>query len=267
MKRLPDPLKVPIAETIGFFTGRWRSTPSFFLIGAHKSGTTSLYDYLSASPGVHPARRKELNYYSWTYHRSKFWYRALFPLALGNHEFITGEATPNYLFHPNTPARLAADFPDARIIISLREPAARAYSHYRHTKRMGHEPLDFDDALRAEPDRLCDPDWDALGAAIYRYSYRTRGFYAEQIRRWLEYFDREQMFIFPAESLFADPRSTCDEITNWLGVEPVQIDRFEARNTGGTEASPTPSAVADLREHFRPANEELFELLGSRFDW
>jgi lipopolysaccharide transport system ATP-binding protein len=268
LSHLPIPAKVHILTTVGRVSGRWRSKPSFFIIGAQKSGTTSLSHYLSASPGIRPARNKELHYYSrWYHQRSHHWHRAHFPLSLLRTGFITGEATPNYLFHPDAPARVATDFPDARLIVSLREPAARAFSHYRMMRRHGHELLSFAEALQAEAARLHDPDWG--DAQVYRYSYQSRGLYALQLRRWLEYFDRDQMFIFQAERLFDQPDRVCAEITNWLGVEPVHLDGFEPHHVGDskTQSDTDRAALAGLRKAYQSPNEDLFELIGMRFAW
>jgi hypothetical protein len=266
--RLPDPIKVSILTSVGRVTGRWRSEPSFFIIGAQKSGTTSLYHYLAVSPGIRPTRNKELHYFSrWYGKRSRHWHRAHFPLLRSHTAFITGEVTPNYLFHPDAPARVAKEYPDARLIVSLREPADRAYSQYRMMRRNGREPLSFAEALQAEAGRLHDPDWG--DAQVYRYSYQSRGLYAPQLRRWLEYFERDQIFIFQAERLFDQPDRVCAEITNWLGVEPVRLDEFEPHHVGDskTQSDTDRAALAGLRKAYQSPNEDLFELIGMRFAW
>src|SRR5262245_13817921 len=109
-----------------------RLEPSFFMIGAARCGTTTFYNLLTWHPDVAPAARKESAYFDIRFHaHDDAWYRSLFPLALPRPfgAAATGEATPSYLLDPRAPARLASRYPHARLIVLLRDPAVRAYSH------------------------------------------------------------------------------------------------------------------------------------------
>lgn len=99
--------------------------PDFLIIGATKSGTTSLFHYCCQHPRIAPPRKKELHYYD--RHRFGDWspgdYRACFPDRPA--DCLSGEATPNYLFHAHIPELVAEDFPDVKLIAILRDPGGR----------------------------------------------------------------------------------------------------------------------------------------------
>ena len=118
-------------------TAPFRALPDFLIVGAQKGGTSSLYAYLAQHPSVLPSFRKEVKFFDCNYFCGHTWYRAHFPLRykLSRGNRITGEGTPNYLFHPTALQRLALTLIDVKIIILLRNPADRAYSHYQHQKR------------------------------------------------------------------------------------------------------------------------------------
>ncbi|MGI9254548.1 MAG: sulfotransferase domain-containing protein, partial [Thermomicrobiales bacterium] len=174
--------------------------PDFIVIGAQRSGSTSLYRYLSAHPLIEAARIKELHYFSLHHQRPLAWYRSQFPLNLPPGH-ITGEATPYYLFHPHAARRIAETAPRAKLIAVLRNPIDRAHSHYHHELARGVEWLSFEDAIRAEPERiagererlLADPTY--ASAPYQSASYLSRGRYAEQLREWLDIFPRDQLLI------------------------------------------------------------------------
>jgi hypothetical protein len=238
-------------------TASRRALPDFLIIGTQKGGTTSLYHYLSQHPDVLEAYRKEVHFFdSFRYHRGPREYRAMFPLqrsldrrASRDRPGITGEATPSYLWYPTAPARVARLVPDAKLIVLLRDPTSRAYSQYRQNVRWNVEPLSFDEALDAEAERLCAPleqvmkgiDGDR-GTPLYRYSYASRGHYAEQLDRWHEHFPKEQFLILRSVDFQRDPEAGYRRVCRFLGLPEVLPDRFEARNVQGS-APPIPDAT------------------------
>lgn len=243
---------------------RGRVRPDFLIIGAQRSGTTSVFRYLSEHPQIRPSSWKEVHYFDKHWERGADWYRSWFPpeeeLAGG---LLTGEATPYLLFHPVSAERVRATLPDVRLIALLREPVARACSHYRHECRLGYESLSLPAAFAAEAERLASgEDWDER-----HYSYVSRGEYAGQLRRWFDLYPREQFFIVPSERLFADAAKVTNELAAWMGLEPFDLPEWPAHY--GTEPGEQlePSLAAELAAHFRPFNEELYELLGEDFGW
>lgn len=254
--------------------------PEFLIIGAQRSGTTSLYRYLTSHPRVLPAAVKEIHYFDLAFERSLWWYGTFFPSRLcravrsagGMSTPIAGECTPYYLFHPHVPARVRRALPTVRLVAILRDPAERAYSHYRHEVEAGREWLSFGAALEAETTRTAEETvrLDATPSyrseAHQRFSYVARGRYAEQIARWLEWFPREQLLVVSAEQLYSDPQTALEPVYRHLGLEPGPS--FDARihnrsrGEGGEEAS-----MERLRDYFRPYNRRLYDLVGTDFGW
>jgi hypothetical protein len=186
---------------------------------------------------------------------------------------VTGEASPYYLFHPLAAARAARILPDARLVVLLRDPVERAWSHYRHEVRAGREPLGFADALAAEPVRLAGAEaalraglTNAATLAHRTSSYIARGRYAHQLRRWLEHYPREQLLVVQAEALFEEPVREFGRVVEHLGVAQMAEPRFDVFNAG----RPTP-IERDVRAHladvFREPNADLEDLLGTRLTW
>ncbi|MEM9227886.1 MAG: sulfotransferase domain-containing protein, partial [Verrucomicrobiota bacterium] len=159
------------------------------IIGAQKSGTTSLYDYLIEHPQLLPASNKEVHFFDGgltpeldAFTAGEAWYRAHFPLVssvqAGQHSL---EATPLYLFNPLVAARMHELIPEVKLIAILRNPTERAISHFFHEKRYGREPLSIAEAMAAEEERL-KPAWeneDFKDEAFIHLSYKSRGHYAE----------------------------------------------------------------------------------------
>src|SRR5690606_23224629 len=190
--------------------------PDALVIGAQRCGTTSLYHGLAQHPGVARAKKKEVHYFDLNYHRGLTWYQKQFERRRAKLNF---EASPYYIFHPKAPERVAAALPDAKIIVILRDPVARAYSHYWHERRLGHETLSFADAIEAEAERLAGESRKLLEDDGYysfnhqHFSYVARGCYARQLMRWLQYFPRTRFLFVESESFFEDPRREMARIT------------------------------------------------------
>ena len=130
--------------------------PDFFIIGAKKCGTTFLYHLLGQHPHVEAAKKKEIHYFDHHFSKGNDWYRSHFPPPTWKEgrRSITGESSPYYLFHPHAARRMAGVVPRARLIVLLRNPVDRAYSHYHQEAGRGHEPLTFEEAIEAEEARL-----------------------------------------------------------------------------------------------------------------
>ena len=266
-------------------TAFMRMLPDYLIVGAAKSGTTSLYRYLVRHPRIRRARRKEIRFFYREYAQGENWYRAHFPLVLRKHwtalrygEFATGEADPSYLLYPHAASRAHALLPHAKLIAILRDPVDRAYSQYRHKVRKGFESLSFEEAIEQEPERIRG-EWERMladasyaGTALYEFGYLQRGLYAEQLERWLVHYPRERVHVVGAEELFADPARVVRAVTDFLGLAPRDphefVDQFERHNADVEGAAPIePATRARLSEHFAPANHRLYALLGRDFGW
>ncbi len=250
-------------------TANLRRWPDFILIGAMKSGTSSLYGSLAGLADMHPPTTKEVHYFSRFYDRGPRWYRSNFPRrSLGG---LTGEATPYYLFHPLAPERVQGLLPAVKLVVVLRDPVQRAFSHYRHMVRTGTEKLTFEEALDAEPDRLskgwqavsqgCDPD-----AGFMRYSYTARGHYADQLERWYQHFERDQLLVVRSDALFASPGPTLETVMAFVGLDPDHAPTDLERSNVGQPGTIAPETLARLESTFAEPNNRLRELTGISFD-
>ncbi len=255
-------------------TSVWRDLPDFLVIGAQRSGSSSLFRYLHLHPQIRWARMKEVHYFDRHYARGERWYRAQFPISLGARAWLAGDASPYYMVHPQVPARAATMLPNARLIAILRNPVDRAYSHYQHVVRRGHTDLSFEDALEFEQ-QVAGEEMKRLAAdPTYRsqlhewHSYVARGQYAEHLERWLKHFPRDRLHVVVSEHMFADPNVVLPEVARFLGLPPHSVENPEELVVRGTYASPmNDSTRAQLVEHFRPHNRRLEQLLGREVGW
>lgn len=248
---------------------RWRSLPRFLIIGAQRSGTTSLHRYLAEHPDLAAPIRKEIHYFTTRYPAGPGWYRAHFPLDLGGRS--TFESTPYYLFHPLAATRASMALPDARLIAVLRNPVDRAYSQYQLNVSLGRETLSFEAALIAEPERMAKAFETATGDPAPGhgwYSYAARGDYAAQLDRWLSYYPRENLFLDTAERLFATPARVLSEIEAFLGIREWQPESFDnwSRTAANREAMSS-EAREMLEGSLRPSYDAVAELLGRDPGW
>lgn len=263
MSRLPGP-----RTALRQITAAARPLPDFVVLGAQKAGTSSLFRYLAAHPSVVPALRKEVHYFDLHHGRGERWYRAHFPPLLSKGDRLVGEGTPYYLFHPRVPERLRALLPEAKLLVLLRDPVDRAFSHWQWERRHGRETLDFDDALAAEDARLApelarwEAEPDAYAPVHHRWAYKARGRYAEQLERWLAVFPREQLYVERSERFFADTETVFREVVDFLGLPPWTPRRFRRFNTGGYDDRMSPETRAALRAHFAADQARLRELVG-----
>ncbi len=248
--------------------------PDFLIIGAQKSGTTSLYEYLCQHPSILPASKKEIHYFDKNYYKGRLWYRWHFPEKKTGGQ-LTGEASPSYLFYPGAARRIYKALPRARLLVLLRNPVDRAISAYFHQRQKGVETLSLEEALKREESRLAryrgrlGYGWLSARSNknLRRFSYRTRGLYAQQLREYLRYFPREQVWIEQGELFFARPKQMVKSSLRFLGLEasylPSDVYPRNVHHYGQIAASTRQM----LEDFYRPHNEELYGLLGRRFDW
>jgi hypothetical protein len=253
--------------------------PGFVVIGAQRCGTTSLFAMLSRHPAIGTPFRKEIHFFDREeYGRGERFYRSFFPSAqrmARRGELLTGEATPDYVFHPLGATRVSAMLPDARFVVLLRDPVVRAWSHWSLHATRGREPLPFEDAIAAETERvagereriLADP---AHPATTYlRYSYLERGDYAPQLEEWFARIARERFLVIVSEEFFSDPLATLRDVETFLGLPrwdaPGSVEHRHA--IGGGAAEMAPETRRRLQEHFAPRIRRAEELLGRDLPW
>jgi len=204
--------------------------PNFVIAGAQKAGTSTLAATLRTHPHVFMARPKELHFFDRGWTRGVDWYREQFPAK--KRHLAVGEATPSYLFEATVRERMHEVLPEARIIVSLREPVSRAYSHYWHQRRKGNERTgSFEEALELESDRINEEDIQLR----VRHAYAARGLYLEQLEALAELYGREQIHVLLFEDLLGDRVPTLRRVLAFLGVDEdlaeTMPERWNNRNS------------------------------------
>lgn len=265
-------------------TSARRPLPDFLIIGTKRGGTTSLWRYLIQHPLVprlFPAwNTKTSHYFEDNFARGEAWYRSHFPTRRQRDALErrhggpckVGEAAPLYMFHPLAPHRVADLLPDVRLVVLLRNPVQRAYSHWKERRTEGREPLEFAAALAAEQQRtagererlIADPRY--VSEAFDWYSYRARGRYLEHLTPWLELFDRNRMLFVPSETLYRDPAGTYARVLDFIGLPPLRLPAYEVFNDRPSSGMPD-EVRAELSAYYRPYNAALQHRLGISFDW
>lgn len=261
-----------------------RLLPDFVILGGQRCGTSSMYKYLGRHPQIAPSLRKETEYFTIDYGEGEEWYRAHFPLKARRtiaeyrqKPLLAFEATPDYLFDPRAPQRLSQLLPDAKLIIMLRDPVERAFSHYHHNIRLGLEDLSFRDALAAEEERLA-PDLASMHTNpddrvvnFRRYSYVSRGQYAEQIVRWFAECAKDRFLFLTAEDFFRDPQASLQTLEAFVGAEKWSPPEFLNYSYTGDTVADNPELPPDLRielqKRFIESNGALGNLTGMEVPW
>ncbi len=257
-------------QRFGEATEQHRPFPDFLIIGAQKAGTTALYQYLAQHPHVRPAITKEVHYFDTNFERGERWYRGHFPRrpdrTWHRSGFLTGEATPFYLFHPWVPARVAECVPDVKLIVMLRDPVRRAISHFYHEVSLGFESRPLPRALDEEPSMIAGEEHRLArglpsSPAYQHRSYFSRGLYADQLQRWLSHVPREQLLVLPSERLSNDGGESYRRVLDFLGLPDDGRTTF-GRIHQRSYPEPDPSIVRELHRRYRRHDDRLVELLG-----
>lgn len=203
--------------------------PNFFVVGAPRAGTTSLWHYLRQHPDVlmpSTSDTKEPSHFAdpiptfATRFKDRDRYLKLF--ANSGSKRAIGEASPVYLGSAGCAQRIHDAYPHARIIISLRQPARRAFSFYQYMCQWGLEWLPtFERALDVEDQRMADTDFQRkYGYWSGAFLYFRSSLYASQIKQWVDVFPRDQIHILTFEDLKRHPLETTQRIYKFLDVDP-----------------------------------------------
>lgn len=255
------------------------SLPHFIVIGAQKCGTTYFYDELVKHPDIQPALTKEVRFFdiNENYHKGVEWYRGFFPPErtseeLSNKkEFITGEASPCYFFHPHAAYWIKKVVPQAKLILLLRDPVSRAYSHYQHEVRLGFETLSFEDALQREEKRLMGEkeimqlDEKYFSHRYMHFGYKTWGRYVEYLPVWFDHFPREQILILQSEDFFRDRTGMLRQATQFLDLPDWEPQLNHPKPSRYPKMDQKLKEY--LTEYFEPYNRSLYHFLQTDFGW
>ncbi len=207
------------------------SYPDFLIIGALKSGTTSLYQYLNNHSGIVSSSKKETNFFSWEYGKGIKYYLKHFPLkgALNGRKVF--ESCPHYLADPKSPGRIKKILPNVKIIAILRDPIDRAVSNYNYfanpTSFFGKQnPQGLD--KRTVNEAFLD-DLQGNETRIFRQFCRL-SLYAKQLEPYYKLFGNENILVLDFDELKLDPRATLKRVSDFLDIDNNEFESFEDSN-------------------------------------
>jgi Sulfotransferase domain len=190
---------------------------NFLHLGPSKSGSTWLHEVLILHPEVFLPGAKDLYFFSRYYDRGLGWYSNNFRDARNEHKII-GEVCPDYLWCAEAPERISACLGrDVRLMVTLREPTARAWSAFLYLSKHGQAVGSFRETAKSSLDLL------------------DEGRYGTHLRRYLRYFDRTSLHVALFDDLEADPQAFLDGVTDWLGVsrQVISPEQLDARLPAG----------------------------------
>ena len=261
-------MKTPFKRRGCLFIMKQQKHPNFIIIGAMKAATTSLYTYLKQHPDVFMTTIKEPMFFNNFETTTNFklqgrktkqitTFEEYYSLFEGvKNEKAIGEASPFYIFNEDCPQLIHKHLPDIKIIAVLRQPVARAYSNFLHTRRADREPIsDFEIAFNKEEERKAE-NWSPL------YYYKGKGYYAEQLERYYTLFPEENIKILLFENLVQNPVGTSQEIFEFLNVDNTFVpDTSKKANVSGTPKGIFGWLIMKLRYYYLIPNIQFSNYL------
>lgn len=248
-----------------------RRYPDFLIIGAARSGTSSLHRNLETHPDIIGPKllggnQKEAHFFdkSIKFNRGLPWYLSIWPdfetvgrhLVSSTNPILKFESTPNYLYVKEVPGRIKDTLPnwkELKFIVLLRDPVMRAWSHFYHWREKHKE----------SQEALMNPETEWV----------KKGLYLEQLQNWHYYFKKEQFLILQSELFFRNPIETFRKVFKFLGLTTYFIERavyFDPKKPAQGLKTSYPGIPGNvslwLRRYYKPYNEELFRYLGRAFE-
>ena len=259
-------------------TGPLRVLPDFIIIGTMKSGTTSLNYNIAEHPCVLPAAYDEIGFFDVNFELGFNWYRSLFPTTfqkksiISKHgSFVTGEDTPFYFWREDAAIRIKQFLPKTKLLLLLRNPIDRAYSHYMDNFFRNSKIPSFETVIDKEIKTISkDKDYRLSQTNFERYSgtssYIAKGFYAEQLKIWFKHFPKEQFCIISTEELSKNPIETMNTVFDFLNLPSYQLKNPQKRKH--KKYVPMEKDTRNyLIEFYKPYNKKLYDLIQKTFDW
>jgi hypothetical protein len=239
--------------------------PNLLIVGAAKAGTTSLHALISRHPAAFMSEPKEPRFFAYEGERPEEFggpgagdlinsviktraeYERLF--AGVTDERVVGESSPAYLYSPVAAARIRETIPDAKMVVLLRDPAERAYSHWVDNVGSGWEPVqDFARVLDLAEERRQQNWWR-------KWDYIGHGFYAEQLRRYIERFRKDQLKVLMFDDIRGPNARGLDDLFTFLELDPSLLaqQQLPRANAGGLPRSHALTALMSQRNPVRSA--------------
>jgi len=266
-----------------------RKAPDFIIIGAMKSGTTSLFHYLRNHSGIISSNLKELYFFSTNYSHGIYSYLKHFPYKMNSQSKLVFEASTTYLHDPITAERIKRVLPNVKLIAILRDPIERAISHYNFNSsessafvKENYKSYEKRDIISAFHDDLNGKEKRMI------FKYCNLGLYGKQIERYYNLFKRENLLILDFHELEFYPRILLKKISEFLGIDSIEFDSFNANrkkiatvdsdtfnekkvlniyNTLDYDIKIPKELERELIEFYREDVKKLLTLTSMDFDW
>jgi hypothetical protein len=246
----------------------WSETPNlpgFIIVGAGKSGTSAMRHHLERHPDIYLARKEgrnpgELHFFNneENWRKGISWYQSLFT----HPDKLQGEKSPGYLHTLISHERMASVVPNAKLLVLLRNPVDRAYSHWNHFNQIIDRSYDWG-WIQTDFESAISPELTANREAHRKILGNSR--YIDQLSSLRRFFSAEQIHVCISERLRKDPDKEMSRIYRFLEVEQVDIE-FQSRHIRKYSNPMEQGVRARLEEYFHPFNEALYEYLGERID-
>jgi hypothetical protein len=241
----------------------------FIIAGTQKSGTSVLTYYLNQHPAIAMAHKEEAHMIIQPrrhfFDNEKMFASDNINYDLLHHDvpvtaqtLVSGTCTPVYTYWKPAMQRIHDYNPSIKLIILLRNPIDRAFSHWNMQRDRKLDSLDFLDAVKQEENRARE----AYPLQLRKFSYVERGFYSEQMERVFRFFPREQVLVIKFDDLRRDYRTVTDRIFTFLGVPPFPRLKNREENIINYARPMTQSERHDLYSMFRDDIAKLEQLLG-----
>ncbi len=261
------------------FPGK-RIMPKLFLIGAQKSGTSSLYNALIQHRNIIPSKTKEMFYFGNDINFAKGlnYYKAFFATSLFEKNYnrrnkvnaFCCDASTDSFENPFAPERIKKCVPDAKIILMLRNPVQRAFSHYKMSVKLGFEKADFSTALKFEQQRILN-DVDLLTHGDHllfkRLAYCKRGEYYRYIEPWFLHFKRDHILVLKSEDYFLNPSDVFKNVEQFLKINNSKNINFKPVNVSTLDNKISKQDQDQLNNHYKEWNKKLFQFLNVNWSW
>ena len=259
-------------------TGPKRVLPDFLIIGAKRCGTTSLFSHLPEHPCIVESHHDNIGFFNDNFNLGVNWYKSFFPtksykknIEKKHGKFLAFDVTTRYMENKRTAENIKKIKPEIKIIVMLRNPIDRAYSQFHVSVKDNDEQLSFDEAVNEEMNRLkqeikeCNDNKLRAFPKEHRH-YIRKSLYAMQLRPWFDIFPRDNILVLSTEMFKENEKQIYNEIFKFLDIPEIQIRDKQHMQKG--EYTPMNKKVhKELGDFFKKHNEELFDLIGKRFDW
>lgn len=245
--------------------------PDFLVLGPQKSGTTALYQYLTAHPNIYPASSKEIFFFDfeYEYNHGLDWYRSHFPV-LPEFSYLTGEASATYFNNLKAPERIAKLLPNVKLIFIMRDPIDRAISDYYMKFRNGLESRSIEEAIISEIEFLKKESVNFLdpGSRFFNKhkGYVRNGLYFYFLKTYMNLFEPQRITFVTSEKLLNSPRKTMKNIFEFLGIEDYQ-GHYSVINKGGYSNNTNQLVINELSNFFTVHNQLLEDSINIKLAW